>query len=155
VTRINVVVEGATEESFIKNLLAVALWPKQVYLQAFLIGARGHKGGNVSYARVKRDVAGVLKQDAHVYCSTMFDLYGLRRDFPGMPLPDNTSGLEKVERLEKAMYETSAGICRASGQISDSFHTSSRTNTKPFCLATSMQWRASCVSPESKLCYRV
>jgi hypothetical protein len=32
VTRVNVVVEGETEESFVRSVLAAALWPHQVSL---------------------------------------------------------------------------------------------------------------------------
>jgi hypothetical protein len=105
VTRINIVVEGPAEESFIKNLLAPFLWPQNIYVTPFVLGVPGHKGGNVNYARVKKDVILQLKQDRTTYCSTMFDLYGLGDGFPEMPLPANLSGLEKATRIEKGIYQ--------------------------------------------------
>lgn len=104
-TRINIVVEGPAEESFIKNLLAPFLWPQNIYVTPFVLGVPGHKGGNVNYARVKKDVILQLKQDRTTYCSTMFDLYGLGDGFPEMPLPANLSGLEKATRIEKGIYQ--------------------------------------------------
>src|SRR5215469_8249755 len=102
-TRVHVVVEGPTEESFIKDILAPLLLSHQVYLIPIILGAPGHKGGNVNYARVKKDVVTLLKQDSTAYCTTMLDLYGLGRGFPGMPLPPNIPNLDKVTRVEEAI----------------------------------------------------
>ena len=102
-TRVHVVVEGQTEESFIKNVLAPALWPQQVYVTAIILGSPGHKGGNVNYARVRRDILTLLKQDVTAYCSTMLDFYGLGQGFPGLPLPPNLPNIDKVTRIQQAM----------------------------------------------------
>lgn len=102
-TRVYVVVEGQTEESFVSRVLRPSLWQLRVYLFPILVGAPGHEGGNPQYARVKKDVLKQLKQDQTAYCSTMFDLYGLGDDFPGLPLPANLQNLEKVTRIEQAV----------------------------------------------------
>jgi hypothetical protein len=102
-TRIHVVVEGQTEESFVNDLLAPALWPRQVYLRAIIVGPPGHKGGNTSYARVKKDILTLLKQDQAAYCSTILDFYGLGKGFPGTPVPPDIPNLEKVSRIEQAV----------------------------------------------------
>ncbi len=86
-TRIYVIVEGQTEESFVNNVLAPTLWLRQIYVNPLILGPPGHKGGNPKYGRVKKDVVKQLKQDRRAYCSTMLDFYGLGSDFPGMPLP--------------------------------------------------------------------
>ena len=104
-TRIKVVVEGPTEESFISNVLAPTLWSRGIYVSPFVLGVPGHKGGNVNYARVKKDIILQLKQDRTAYCSTMFDLYGLGDGFPGMPLPQNLNGPEKAARIEQGIRE--------------------------------------------------
>lgn len=104
-SRVYIVVEGPTEESFISNVLARALWPRQVYLTPIILGVPGHKGGRTSYARVKKDVLVQLKQDRSAYCSTMFDLYGLGKGFPGTPLPPNLPNMEKVLRIEQAVTQ--------------------------------------------------
>jgi hypothetical protein len=103
VTRIKVIVEGPTEESFIKNVLAMSFWPYRIYLSPIVLGVRGHQGGRTSYARVKKDVLILLKQDKDAYCSTMLDLYGLGRGFPGTPLPENLTGLQKVLCIEESV----------------------------------------------------
>jgi len=94
VTRIYVVVEGPTEESFVNSVLAPSLWPRHVYLNPVIIGSPGHRGGNPKYARLKKDVLRQLKQDQSAYCSTLFDLYGLGIDFPGLPFPANLQNVE-------------------------------------------------------------
>lgn len=103
-TRITIIVEGPTEESFVKNVLAPYFWPNTIYLTPFVLGVPGHKGGNVNYARVKKDILLQLKQDRSAYCSTMLDLYGLGAGFPGMhPRSDSMHGLERAARIEQSM----------------------------------------------------
>jgi uncharacterized protein DUF4276 len=103
VARVYIVVEGATEESFVNQVLAPVLWARQVYPTPLIIGSPGHKGGNVNYIRVKKDVLTQLKQDRSAYCSTMFDFYGLGEGFPGTPLPPNLQGSAKVTCIEEAV----------------------------------------------------
>jgi hypothetical protein len=103
VTRVNVIVEGQTEESFVSSVLGPVLWPRQVYLTPIILGVPGHKGGNPSYARVKKDILLQLKQDRTAYCSTMLDFYRLGGGFPGTPLPPNSTSIEKVCRIEEAV----------------------------------------------------
>jgi Domain of unknown function (DUF4276) len=105
VTRVYVVVEGQTEESFVKNVLAGNLWKSNVHLTPILLGPAGHKGGRTSYARVKRDVLLLLKQDREAYCSTMIDLYGLGAGFPRYPPPQNLSNIAKVQYIENAVKD--------------------------------------------------
>jgi len=103
--RVYVVVEGQTEESFVKSVLAPALWPQHVFLTPIILGAPGHKGGRTNYARVKKDVFALLKQDRTAYCSTILHFYGLGSGFPGTPLPANLSNVGKVERIEQSFKE--------------------------------------------------
>jgi hypothetical protein len=102
VTRLFIVVEGQTEESFVRNVLAEALWASGVHPTPILLG---RQGGRPSYARVKRDVLVLLKQDHGAHCSTMIDFYGLGPGFPGQPFPDrpSSSNLSKVRQVERAV----------------------------------------------------
>jgi len=104
-TRVHVVVEGQTEESFVNEVLALALATRQVFLNPILLGVPGHKGGRVNYARVQKDILLKLKQDRSAYCSTMLDFYGLGKGFPGTPLPPNLSNLDKVTHIEEAVKQ--------------------------------------------------
>jgi hypothetical protein len=101
--RINVIVEGSTEESLVRNTLAPTFWAHGTYLSPVILGIPGHKGGNVNYARVKKDILLQLKQDQSIYCSTMLDLYGLGEGFPGNDFPSNVIGAEKAVQIERAI----------------------------------------------------
>jgi Domain of unknown function (DUF4276) len=102
VSRVYVVVEGQTEESFVKEVLSPTLWPREVWLKPILIGKAGE---NPTYARVKKDVLTQLKQDRAAYCTTMVDFYRRGADFPGMPFPANASNIQKVCHVERAVKE--------------------------------------------------
>jgi hypothetical protein len=104
-TRITVIVEGTTEEIFISSVVAPSLWNREVFVTPVILGVAGHKGGNVKYARVRKDILLKLKQDRTAFCSTMLDLYGLGDGFPGTPLPSNLNGHQKAERIEQAVHE--------------------------------------------------
>ncbi len=103
--RVYVIVEGATEESFVKGPLADALFPHQVYLTPIILGVPGHKGGRTNYARLQKDVVRQLKQDKAAFCSTMIDFYGLGEGFPGTPVPSNLSNIQNVEHIERAVKQ--------------------------------------------------
>ena len=108
-SRVFVIVEGPTEESFVKSLLAEALWPRQVYLTPIILGVPGHKGGRTNYTRIQKDLLRQLKQDPTAYCSTMIDFYGLGQGFPGTPLPPHLTSIQKVERIELAIKDDICG----------------------------------------------
>lgn len=83
-TRLNILVEGQTEESFARDLLVPHLANFQVWLTPRIIETRkGFKGGAVSYEKVKRQVRQWCQQDPTARVTTLFDVYGLPADFPG------------------------------------------------------------------------
>jgi hypothetical protein len=94
-----VIVEGKTERSFAEGPLAEALWPKEVYLTAAILGSSRQKGGRTNYDRVQKDLLTQLKQNRAAYCSTMIDFYGLGQGFPGTPLPQQLTSIQKVEHI--------------------------------------------------------
>jgi hypothetical protein len=110
VTRVNVVVEGETEESFVNNVLRAALLPHEVYLTPILLGVPGKKGGGPTYARLQKDVLLRLKEDPTAYCSTMLDFYGLGEGFPGTPVPLNLPNIAKAIHIEKAVKADICGL---------------------------------------------
>ena len=101
--RLYVIVEGQTEEYFVRNVLADTLWPSDIHPIPILLGVPGQKGGRTNYARVRRDIVVQLKQDRGAYCSTMIDFYGLGSGFPGHPPPSHLSNIEKVRHVEQAV----------------------------------------------------
>jgi hypothetical protein len=103
--RVYVICEGSTEEQFIKTVLSPFLSSFKTYLSPCLIGKPGHKGGNVTYERLKLDVTGFLKRDSGAFCTTMIDYFGLPSDFPGKPVPKNSDATEKAKRIEDSLGE--------------------------------------------------
>jgi hypothetical protein len=114
VSRVAIVVEGQTEESFVKGPLAETLTPYQVYITPIILGSPGHKGGKTNYARVQKDLLRQLKQDRRSYCSTMIDFYGLGQGFPGTLVPPNLTSVQKVEHIERAVKDD---ICSRAGDV--------------------------------------
>ena len=83
-TRVNILVEGQTEETFVRELLAPHLAGFQVWLTPRIVEtSKGHKGGAVSYAKIVRQVRLWCLQDQSAIVTTLFDVYGLPGDFPG------------------------------------------------------------------------
>jgi hypothetical protein len=108
-SRVYAIVEGATEESFVKGPLAEALSLRQVDITPIILGIPGQKGGRTSYVRVEKDILRQLKQDRRSYCTTMIDYYGLGAGFPGTPVPVHFTNIQKVEHIEQAVKDD---ICR-------------------------------------------
>jgi hypothetical protein len=80
---IYIVVEGQTEQTFVRDVLAPQLAHKGIYLYSVLLGKPGHKGGDVRFDRAKADIGNFLKQRTHTYISTMFDYYRIDANWPG------------------------------------------------------------------------
>jgi len=109
VIRVNMIVEGQTEEAFVKEVLAPYLSERDVFPVARRVTTsrkRRARGGMTSYGRAKKDIEIWLRQDTEAYCTTMFDLYGLPTDFPGYEETRHLQGGHaRVSRLEAAFEE--------------------------------------------------
>jgi hypothetical protein len=90
--RLIVVVEGQTEEAFVKEVLQPHLANYGVYASATIVGkvaaerrGRGRRGGG-HYRHWRRDIERLLGNDnsPDLRVTTLFDLYGLPDDFPGL-----------------------------------------------------------------------
>jgi hypothetical protein len=102
--RIIVVCEGQTEETFVRDVLAPLFAHQQIFLSARLIPtSKGHKGGALSYPRVKRFILNCLKEDTDTLITTFFDLYALDNEFPGfLEYQKITDVQQRVTALEQA-----------------------------------------------------
>lgn len=105
--RLNITVEGQTEEAFIRNTLAPYLGERHVFIFARSVAtSRASRGGLVSYPRARQDIVRWMRQESDARFTTMFDLYGLPDDWPGRELaaaqPDP---LGRVRVMEDAFRE--------------------------------------------------
>jgi hypothetical protein len=83
-TAVVVVGEGKTEQTFVRDVLAPALAPRQIFLETQLIGtSKISRGGALTPQRVLNHLRNVLRQRRNAYVTTFFDLYRLDADFPG------------------------------------------------------------------------
>lgn len=85
----NVVVEGQTEGGFVKQVLSPYLFDKNIIITPRRVlrnrsGGSKARGGMYDYARPKWDIQQWMSNEKTAYCTTMFDLYALPTDFPGI-----------------------------------------------------------------------
>jgi len=108
-TRVNIVVEGLTEETFVRDILSPFLGARRVFVTARRVetgraAGKVYRGGLVSYEKACRDILRWLIQDKDAYVTTMFDLYRLPADFPGVSnAPQSEEPYARVARLEQAL----------------------------------------------------
>ena len=109
---IYIIVEGQTEQTFVRDVLAPQMANKGIYLYPALIGKSGHKGGNVRFDRVKQDIGHFLKQRNDTYISTMFDYFRIDSKWPGKKEVDQQirngatlTANDKAELLEASTYQ--------------------------------------------------
>jgi hypothetical protein len=98
------VVEGQSEQTFIREVLAPYLSARNIFVQPALIGKPGHKGGDVRFERAFDDIQRFLKQRNDTYISTMFDFFRIDKKWPGLEVIKNKikSGA-KLTTEEKAI----------------------------------------------------
>lgn len=88
--RLHFVVEGQTEETFVRDLLAPALGERSVFADVHCVttgrrGTRTFRGGLSNYTHLKNDLTLWMKEDRGADCwfTTMVDLYRIPDDVPG------------------------------------------------------------------------
>jgi len=106
-SRVYILVEGQSEEAFVKELLVPHYSQSGLFLTPIIVSTSpGFKGGVVSYAKVKIQILRLCKQDSAAWVTTMFDLYALPGGFPGQAsttYPSHGRGSEKATFLETEM----------------------------------------------------
>ncbi|MDE2787677.1 MAG: DUF4276 family protein [Chloroflexota bacterium] len=115
-TRLFVLVEGETEETFVNDLLAPHLY-RASYLDvsARLMGGQRQKsrrGGIRPWSEARRGIENQLRQDAGLVVTTMVDYYGLPTRAPGawpgraeanrLPFPQRAAHVENAIRTDVA-----------------------------------------------------
>ncbi|WP_263977123.1 DUF4276 family protein [Amazonocrinis nigriterrae] len=103
--RVNVFVEGQTEETFVRELLYNYFLEKNIYLNLILVKTSSTgKGGVMIYAKIKLQLNRKCLEDKTAIVTTMFDMYALPNDFPGCDsIPKTSDPFKKAEYLEQEM----------------------------------------------------
>lgn len=107
--RINLIVEGQSEETFVRDVFAPYLAQFNIFATARCINTtkkkmvtRTHRGGVTNYDKARTDILRWLNSDPRAYVSIMLDLYALPNDFPGMQ-GHAFQGLQKVLHIESTL----------------------------------------------------
>ena len=105
---VTVIVEGVTEEAFVKQLMAPALRPLQIFIKPVMLNtSKDAKGGAVSFDRLKINVRNISRQYPRAVVTTLLDLYGLPTSFPGFSAAQKIPDIhQRVQALEAALHQT-------------------------------------------------
>lgn len=102
-----ILVEGQTEETFIKEVLS-GFMPTGIFLQPVIVATKRvnsggkFKGGVPSYPRVRNEVMRLLADSSAVRVTTMLDYYALPSTFPGRAQPQGGTSTERARSVETA-----------------------------------------------------
>jgi hypothetical protein len=105
-----ILVEGPTEEGFVKDLLVPMFAPLDFHLTPIVLTTKKiksggkFKGGVTSYAKMRADLARLLP-DTGALVTTMIDYYGLPTDTPGMVSRPVSSPAHRVRHVEEAIHK--------------------------------------------------
>lgn len=120
--RINILVEGQSEENFVSQFLAPILGQKQIFLIARRVetGRKAGKifrGGVTNYLKFSNDLLNWHKQEPQTLITMMLDYYALPPDFPGYEQAQAlVDPYEKVALIETALLNDleskQAGLAR-------------------------------------------
>lgn len=107
--QILVLVEGPTEDTFIKQVVNPYLHAHGRYLSSTIIntkivkGGKNFKGGISNYGQVKRDLSKLTNSNT-LPVTTFLDFYGLPNDFPGVLQKSNfRTSLERTLYIEQSL----------------------------------------------------
>lgn len=111
-TRLLILVEGQSEEIFVKRTLTPYLAQHGVFVQPPIVlwtkrlpTGGGFRGGVSSWKQIRRNLLPLI-HDSDAWVSTLLDFYGLPQDFPGLSEALNAGDpFEKISALEKRFAE--------------------------------------------------
>jgi len=111
VRKVLILVEGQTEERFVKDVLQPHLWtrevhpePKIVTTKRVKVGAQ-FKGGVSTFHKIDSDIKRLLGDSDAALVTTMFDYYGLPDDFPGKQGLRGMTSFDRARELEAALEQ--------------------------------------------------
>lgn len=116
-SRVLALVEGQTEEAFVKKTLAPWLGSQGVAVSATTCGRRRKQRGVPRWERAQRELLRLLKEDTGRHVTTMFDYYGMPTGWPGRRSAEAKPHGERADLIEQAMK---AGILDSMGGGVDS-----------------------------------
>ncbi len=107
------VVEGETEQTFVRDQLAAHLGSLGIAIWAVLPGRDRRRGGVKKWEVAKRDIVYTLRERR--FCTTMFDYYAMPTDWPGRVDSSRLPWNERADHVERQLHE------QISKEMGDSF----------------------------------
>ena len=107
-----ILVEGQTEERFVKDVLDPVFWEKDLFFAATILTTKRtkdgttFKGGVTNFAKFHSDTQRLLSSAGRALVTTMLDFYRLPSDFPGMDSrPPHGTPIQRVTHVENAIKQ--------------------------------------------------
>jgi hypothetical protein len=114
--RVLILVEGQTEERFVKDVLGPAFFDRELFFHATILVTKrvkagpNFKGGVTNFARFNNDAQRLLNSAGGALVTTMLDYYRLPLDFPGMSSrPPRGTPMQRVTHVETAISKHFGG----------------------------------------------
>ena len=107
--RVLILVEGQTEERFVKDVLQPAFFNREVFFYPTILVTKrvkdgpNFKGGVTGFPKFRNDAQRLLNSASEALVTTMLDYYGLPPDFPGMKSRPFGSPIQRVTHVEDAI----------------------------------------------------
>jgi hypothetical protein len=108
-SKIHIVAEGQTEETFIRDVLVPYFAVQGIYVTYSVVNTKrvvdgpNFVGGVGSYGKLKYDITRLLKNPSIDLVTTLIDFYGMPLGFPGRTSVPASSPLNKVRHVEAAI----------------------------------------------------
>lgn len=110
--RVLILVEGQTEERFVKDVLGPAFFERELFFHPTILVTKrvkdgpNFKGGVTNFTKFKNDAQRLLSSAGGALVTTMLDYHRLPLDFPGMKLrPAHGTPIQRVTHVEDAIAE--------------------------------------------------
>lgn len=108
--RVLILVEGQTEERFVKDVLGPSFYELELFFQPTILVTKrvkdgpNFKGGVTNFAKFRNDAQRLMNSAGDALVTTMLDYYGLPLDFPGMDArPPQGTPIQRVTHVEAAI----------------------------------------------------
>jgi hypothetical protein len=107
------IVEGPTEQIFIRDIVTPHLATRNVFLTPIILSKPGQNGGDVKFVRAKNDFEHHLKQRIDTYLTLFIDYYGIKKGWPGRDLSDaERNTLSTAHKAKKVNDATLQEVCQ-------------------------------------------
>ena len=112
IQRVLILVEGQTEERFVKDVLNPVFSLRNLAFNATILTTKrvkngpDFKGGVTTFGKFRNDALRLLSRSNNALVTTLLDYYGLPADFPGMKTRPTGTAIRRVTHVERAIAES-------------------------------------------------